>query len=374
MSENTNKDTGKLQKKVEEQVKIFKENRHYFADLRNVIIATLDNAAKTLPGYPIVHGRVKAIDSFAEKCIRKHSKYDKPAWQLTDLCGVRVIVLSKDAIPAVRQFIEENFIISENEDTSQRLKEMEFGYQSVHYIASLDINKRDFYQAPDGNIPELLFKTRSIAEAKNESLPIGSVFNAEIQVRTLLQHAWSAAVHDNLYKTAMKKRPQHLLRESALIAALLDDADVSIVSLIDDVQEYRSYYGAYMTPEEIMQEISIQRIVLANNPENKAAALKIARLADCFADTSELESVEKDLATFEETADADILRELGMVRWKLGKKEKGRKNLSRSAELNPNNPDTLCELGRTYFEEKIIGMLCIITSWHLRSLRNTQGP
>lgn len=352
MPENIIKDAEKLRKKVEDQVKEFKGNHHYFIGLRDVIVATLDNAAKTLPGSPIVHGRVKAIDSFAEKCIRKHNKYDKPTWQLTDLCGVRVIVLSKDAIPHFRKFIEDNFVITEKEDTSLRLKEMEFGYQSVHYIVSLDKDKRDFYQAPDGNISELLFKTRSIEEAKIESLPIGPVFKAEIQVRTLLQHAWSAAVHDNLYKTEMKKKPQHLIRKSALIAALVEDADDSIVSLINGADEYRSFYGAYMSPEEIVNEIAIQRIILANNPENKEVALKIARLADCFYNKSEIASVEKDLSAFEEINDADILRELGMVRWKLGNNEKGRENLSKSADLNPNNPDTLCELGRTYFEEK----------------------
>ena len=353
MSKNSQENTDRLKKKVKDQLKEFKKNRRYFNKFKDIIVATLENAAKTLPGFPIVMGRVKAIDSFVEKCIRKDKKYNKPAWQFTDLCGVRIIVLSKDAIPPVRKFIEENFVITEKEDTSQRLKEMEFGYQSVHYIVALDKDRRNVYQAPKRNIPEPLFNTRSVEEAKNEVLPIGPVFKAEIQIRTLLQHAWSDAVHDNLYKTEMKKKPLHLVREAALIAALTENADDSIVSLIRGVDEYRSYYGAYMTPEEIKNEISIQRIILANDCENKRVALKIARLEDCLDDDSELRSVEKDLSPFEEKGGADILRELGMVRWKLeGEKGKGRENLLKSTEINPDNPDTWCELGRTYFEER----------------------
>lgn len=352
MPEKNNDHAKVINNKVNEQVIVFREFRDHFEDMKAVIVATLDDAAKKLPGAPIVHGRVKSIDSFAEKCIRKHDKYNNPAWQLTDLCGVRVIVLSKDAIPHVKKFIEDNFLIIEHEDTSGRLKEKEFGYQSVHYIVALNKEKMDSYKSAGVKNFDQLFKPRSVDEAKMESLPAGPVFKAEIQVRTLLQHAWSSAVHDNLYKTEMKKSPPHLVRESALISALLEDADDSIVSLINSVDEYRSYYGSYMTVEEIRNEIDIQRTVLAHDAENKSIVLKISRLCEALDDLSETNAVEKDLSMFEKMEDADIHRELGIARWKLGNKKIGRDNLKKSSVLNPNDPDTWCELGKTYFEEK----------------------
>ena len=150
----------------------------------------------------------------------------------------------------------------------------------------------------------------------------------------------------------MKKKPHHLLRESALVAALLEDADNLIVELINGAEQYRSYYGAYMTPGEIEQEIAIQKVILDNNPDNRTAVLKIARLSDCLGKDADTKNVETMLAPFEKSGDAAILRELGMVRLKNGKKATGRKNISKSTEINPENPDTWCELALTYFKQK----------------------
>ena len=122
--------------------------------------------------------------------------------------------------------------------------------------------------------------------------------------------------------------------------------------LIQGVNEYKSYYGAYLRPDEILDEIEMQRIVLASDQDNEKAALKIARLADCLEDNSQIESVEKDLARFAGTGNAAIIRELGMVRWKLGQKKAGREMLFKSIELDPHDPDALCELGLTYYQEK----------------------
>jgi len=291
-----------LQKMVAAQVGIFTKNLANYTELKNVIIGTLQDATAGLPGSPLIHGRVKQIDSFAEKCIRKCEKYSQPAWQLTDLCGVRVVVNTLDAIPAVRQCIKDNFLILEDEDASGRLGDMEFGYQSIHYIVALDPEKVSNYSTIGKRIPKKLFAVRTGSKALKELLPAGSIFKAEIQVRSLLQHAWSDAVHDNLYKTEMKRKPHHLLRESALVAALLEDADNSIVKLTSGADQYRSYYGAYLTPEEIEHEIAIQRVVLKSNPDNMKAALRIARLSDCLGTGADTRSVEKDLTPFEKTA------------------------------------------------------------------------
>ncbi|MFH0785214.1 MAG: RelA/SpoT domain-containing protein [Pseudomonadota bacterium] len=199
----------KLTKKVDGQVKGFKKNRKLFNELCKVIMATLSNATRTIPGNPIVHGQVKEIDSFVEKFVRKDAKYHTPAWQLTDLCGVRAILLSKDTIPAVQQFIESSFLVTEKEDTAGRLDKTAFGYQSMHSIVALDPAKGDVYQNACGKIvSRKLFASRSSAEATAANLNPGPIFKAEIQVRTLLQHAWSGAVHDNIYKTDIRSIPE----------------------------------------------------------------------------------------------------------------------------------------------------------------------
>ena len=345
----------KLEEKIKEQTTIFIENRELFEELGRVIISTLSDFARTLPQAPIIQGRVKAVDSFVEKCIRKQYKYHSPAWQLTDLCGVRVIVLSKESISRFRRMIENCFLVTEEEDTGGRLSETEFGYQSVHYIVSLDPAGKDTntYCSPENStVLEQLFSSRTLEEAAQTGLAEGPVFKAEIQIRTLLQHAWSSTVHDNIYKTDMRTTPRHLKRRASLIAALIEDTDNSILQLLEGVEEYRSYYGAYMSPAKMREEIAMQRIVLNHNPKARKAALKIARLANCLNDDSELKRAEKDLARLRNDNDSELLRELGAIRWKLGLEEEGRSNLKRAAELDRENADTWCELGKTYFEKK----------------------
>lgn len=336
---------------VKGQVQAFKKAEETFENLRKILVAVLEQAAHDLPGVLIVQGRVKTIASFAEKCLRKRHKYQQPAWQLTDLCGVRVIVDCKEAVEPVRRFIEDHFEIDENEDTAERLMAMEFGYQSVHYIVSLKEEVAAIYQSTELVVPQQLFQRRDAREAKASGLPIGPVFKAEVQVRTLLQHSWAVIVHDNLYKTEMKEKPRHLVRESGRIAAQLEDADEAFVRLLQGIQDYRSYYGAYMTTGEIEQEMAVQEAILSQDPGNRNVALKLARLASTLDDASVAKRVEPILARFEELEDADIQRELGIVRWKTGNVA-GRENLRKSTEVDPENPDNWCELGRTYFEEK----------------------
>lgn len=339
---------------VVEQVEIFRTIQPRFEDLHRILMATLERASKHLPGVLFVQGRVKAVPSFAEKCLRKQHKYRQPAWQLTDLCGVRIIVAARDQIAPVRRFIEEHFEIDENEDTAQRLREMEFGYQSVHYIVSLKRAELALYQAAGLNVPDELFRWRHEDEAGASGLPVGPVFKAEIQVRTLLQHAWALLIHDNLYKTEMKKKPFHLVRQSGLIAALLEDADEHFRGFLKGIENYRSYYGAYMSNKEILAEIEVQKAILAQDPDNESIALKIARLVYNLDNDAEAPLAETVLAPFEKLDSADIHRELGLVRWKSEerkRKARGRASLVKATELNPGDPDNWCELGRTYFEE-----------------------
>ena len=64
-----------LRKFVVDQVHEFSKNIDRFTELKTVIIGTLQEKTAGLPGSPLIHGRVKQLDSFAEKCIRKCEKY-----------------------------------------------------------------------------------------------------------------------------------------------------------------------------------------------------------------------------------------------------------------------------------------------------------
>ena len=104
----------------------------------------------------------------------------------------------KSEADAICRFIRDNFVIDEKNslDAVSRLGAKEFGYRSVHYIVQF---RRDKFL----DLPEKLYSLR-----------------AEIQVRTIPQHAWSDIGHDRIYKSGFSV-PVRWQREAARLAALL---------------------------------------------------------------------------------------------------------------------------------------------------------
>ncbi|MCK4613988.1 MAG: RelA/SpoT domain-containing protein, partial [Thermoplasmata archaeon] len=166
----------------------------------------------------IVQTRAKAIPSFAEKAIRKAHKYDDPSYQLTDLCGGRVICQTQTEVEQICQFIKDNFNVDEANslDVGARLKTEEFGYRAVHYVVQID---------PYNKI--MLDVVKRINDKEREKGKKGKIIDiqkdfgkrkAEIQVQTLLQHAWAGMYHDRIYKSELQV-PVRFKRELARVAA-----------------------------------------------------------------------------------------------------------------------------------------------------------
>jgi putative GTP pyrophosphokinase len=126
-------------------------------------------------GIPIssISYRLKERDSL-EKKLRSSDKY-KNMWDVTDIAGARVITFFADDVDRVADVIcrQENFGVDwvNSVDKRRELKSDQFGYQSLHLVASLS-------------------KQRIFSEnSEYETLKI------EIQVRSLLQHAWAEFEH-----------------------------------------------------------------------------------------------------------------------------------------------------------------------------------
>src|SRR5439155_6019360 len=85
----------------------------------------------------IVQSREKSLSSFAGKCLRKADKYDDPADQLTDLCGARIIVPTRDDDDVLVRQISDLFTIVELDDTARRHEISAFGYLSVHFLVRI---------------------------------------------------------------------------------------------------------------------------------------------------------------------------------------------------------------------------------------------
>ncbi|GAA5155734.1 bifunctional ribonuclease/(p)ppGpp synthase [Nocardioides marinquilinus] len=149
--------------------------------------------------YLSVTGRTKTVASFAEKAARTdddgHRLYDDPLTQITDQVGVRVITYVRDDVTAVAELLADQAQVTDDRDMGQETASQgRFGYASRHLLVVLD-------DAPG-------------------SLAV------QVQVRTVLQHAWAEFEHDIRYKgTVPAEHAPDFDRRFTLAAGLLELAD-----------------------------------------------------------------------------------------------------------------------------------------------------
>lgn len=158
--------------------------------------------------------RIKERDSFLDKCLK--DRYTHPLDEITDVCGIRIITYTNSDVKSIRDLIETHFSIDadHSEDKAEKLQENEVGYLSVHYIAKLN-------------------SQRVLLE---EYKPYRDIC-FEIQVRTLLQHAWAEIEHDRSYKFG-GELPKDVKRRFYLIAGTLELMDREFDLLAREIEDY----------------------------------------------------------------------------------------------------------------------------------------
>lgn len=229
----------------------------------------------------IVQARAKGVPSFADKILRKRKAYTDPTnplppdplVRLTDLCGGRVITQTSAQVKAIRRLIEQCFDIDwpNSDDASTRLKTTEFGYRTINYIVKVNPEKLASAGFAIAVPPDILGPVRP-------ENPSPRPLKAEIQVRTLLEHAYADIGHDLTYKTEVKV-PDRIHRSFSAIAAILETADQQFERLVDSLDDFKSNFGAYHSRQQVEEEIARHRVVLANTPDNVAQAVRIGQLA-----------------------------------------------------------------------------------------------
>ncbi|MEG2394813.1 MAG: hypothetical protein RSC36_07260 [Ruthenibacterium sp.] len=184
-----------------------------FIMLGDVISNMLHNIVKQ-SGIKVlsIEHRVKEQDSLAGKLELKGEKYSSLS-DITDILGTRIVCFFADDVDRIAHFIESNFEIDrENSvDKREQLDPNTFGYLSLHYICSLPFDS----QYPD----EICGK------------------RFEIQIRSSLQHIWSAITHDMGYKSEFDV-PRQIVRDYSRLAGLLELADERFVYIRDYMRHY----------------------------------------------------------------------------------------------------------------------------------------
>jgi len=199
-------------------------------------ICELLNTANVALGMPL-EGRVKAFSSIEEKLIRKAISLDCLT-ELDDFVGIRVILLFRSDLSRVGAIIRENFDVISFEDTSTRLGDSQFGYQSDHYVVRI---KPEWQGLPT---------YRGLRDLK-----------AEVQVRTMAQHIWATASHKLQYKNE-ENVPKDQVRSINRVSALLETVDLEL----DRVNEGRMDYisaGLKFLSEDTPLNVDIASKILA---------------------------------------------------------------------------------------------------------------
>jgi putative GTP pyrophosphokinase len=200
-----------------------------------------------------VSSRVKATESVRGKISRPDKIYHALS-DVTDLLGFRVITYFEDSIEAVARAVEASFAV-DYRDSVDRLRFQDhsrFGYRSLHYVCRLN------------------------AEGGGTISGEGGGLRFEIQIRTLLQHAWAEVEHDLGYKRGSAV-PGEIRRRFARVASLLEIADQEFVAIRADQERYLESAVEHAWDAQRSPTIdSITLPLLAQTAESLALDEKIA--------------------------------------------------------------------------------------------------
>ena len=152
-----------------------------------------------------VESRIKEEGSLAGKLELKGGKYASLA-DITDIFGMRIITFYTDDVDKVASAVDRLFEVDwENSVDKRKLLEVDsFGYLSLHYIC------------------------------KDPAFP----YRFEVQMRTILQHAWANMNHDTGYKTGVEV-PTEYLRNMNRLAGMLELVDEQFSRIRTEINDYR---------------------------------------------------------------------------------------------------------------------------------------
>lgn len=163
-----------------------------------------------------VESRTKSRESLLKKA--SSPKYPDIT-QITDVSGVRVIAQSIANVGRIEGIVRHAFEVDEANSVNKRatLGADRFGYDSRHFVVRVT-GGRAQHSAEWTNL-------------------IG--MQAEVQVRTAMQHAWASVEHTLAYKNP-EEIPQEIKRRMARIAASLEGADEDLQRCIDEAAQIRT--------------------------------------------------------------------------------------------------------------------------------------
>ena len=161
-----------------------------------------------------VEPRLKDTRKLIEKAFYRRKAYADPYGDITDKVGIRFVVLLGRDIRQIAAAIEETaeWTWSKDRDYEEEQKEnpITFAYAAVHYVV----------------------RPRSDLHVDGRAISAGTP--CEVQIKTLLQHAYSELTHDTIYKPQVQATPA-MHRDAAKAMALLEATNDYFEKVADQV-------------------------------------------------------------------------------------------------------------------------------------------
>ncbi len=269
-----------MQNKISECENWYKNNKGLYEACGETVKRLIETLLeeKKIP-YHSIQFRVKEEKSFLDKCQNK--KYEDPISQITDICGLRIITYTNHDVNKIKKIIEEEFKIDEanSVDKIKQMKEDQVGYLSAHYVATINEEREkltEYHRYKD--------------------------LNFEIQIRTLLQHAWAEIEHDRSYKFS-GELPLEIKRRFYLVAGTLELLDREFDRLSDEIDVYAN---------EVRKETEKGNLDEPINSMSLIEYLSI-RLKDYRVDIKSFNGFDKDIVYELQKFGIETLRDLDKI-------------------------------------------------------------
>ena len=187
-----------------------------------------------------VDGRLKTLGSVHDKLHRK--TYSSPWNALTDKIGVRAMTYYAGDVETVVGALRNQFDVDDTKSVDKRtaLGLKEFGYRSVHLIVRLSgANSRN----------------AEYAELAGEWF--------EIQIRSVLEHAWAEIEHEVVYKSGVDF-PDVIRRRFAALAGMLELLEREFSELRREGRLIIDTYGSdFASGRRLDEELDVARLLAA---------------------------------------------------------------------------------------------------------------
>jgi ppGpp synthetase/RelA/SpoT-type nucleotidyltranferase len=188
----------------------------------------------------VITARAKRPGSLLKKLREK--EYSDPAGELRDQIAVRVITYYDDHIHTIVTRLTERFELrpGESVDLADRLPLEAFGYRSHHLIVRAELDE--------------------LAGSQAQALR-GLWF--EIQVRSVVAHAWDEIEHETVYKSGAKL-PDPLVERFAQVSGTLKSVDEEFVRLREECDALVTGYAqAYSEGKDLDEHLDSLRLMAA---------------------------------------------------------------------------------------------------------------